>query len=125
MCKLDKIDEFSKLSQTEKKNLTLSWLTNLIKQQHLNIEDVVDILNQIEPTFSKAEKLECILLKDKFSTSTISRLFGLGYAKSVKLINVLMENNIVVKYDNCYKVIDKKGFKDILEDVRRKNGKIN
>ncbi|MBR4999014.1 MAG: hypothetical protein IKY10_03955 [Clostridia bacterium] len=124
MCKIEKLDNFIELSKNEKRDLTLSWLIDLVKTERLSIEDVVDIINNIEPTFSKAEKLECLLLKDKFSTSTISRLFGLGYAKSMKLIKVLIENNLVVKYDSCYKVIDKKGFKDMLEDVRKKKWKI-
>ena len=124
MCKIEKLDDFIELSKNEKRDLTLSWLIDLVKKEHLSIEDVVDIINNIEPTFSKAEKLECLLIKDKFSTSTISRLFGLGYAKSKKLIQVLLENNLVVKYDSYYKVIDKKGFKDMLEDVRRKKWKI-
>ena len=120
MCKIEKLDNFKELSKNEKKDLTLSWLIDLVKTEHLSVEDVVDIINNIEPTFSKAEKLECLLLKDKFSTSTISRLFGLGYAKSMKLIQVLLDNNLIVKYDSCYKVIDKKGFKDMLEDMRKK-----
>ena len=124
MCKIEKLDDFIELSKNEKKNLTLSWLIDLVKTEHLSIEDVVDIINNIEPTFSKAEKFECLLLKDKFSASTISRLFGLGYAKSMKLINALIENNLIVKYDSCYKVINKKGFKDMLEDVRQKKWKI-
>ncbi len=124
MCKIEKLDDFIKLSKNEKKNLTLSWLIELVKKEQLSIEDVVDIINNIETTFSKAEKFECLLLKDKFSASTISRLFGLGYAKSVKLIQVLLDNNLIVKYDSCYKVIDKKGFKDMLEDVRKKKWKI-
>ena len=124
MCKIEKLDDFIELSKNEKRDLTLSWLIDLVKKEHLSIEDVVDIINNIEPTFSKAEKLECLLIKDKFTTSTISRLFGLGYAKSMKLVQVLLENNLVVKYDSCYKVIDKKGFKDMLEDVRRKKWKI-
>ena len=124
MCKIEKLDNFIELSKNEKKDLTLSWLIDLVKKEHLSIEDVVDIINTIEPTFSKAEKLECLLIKDKFTTSTISRLFGLGYAKSMKLVQVLLENNLVVKYDSCYKVIDKKGFKDLLEDMRRKKWKI-
>ena len=124
MCKIEKLNDFIKLSKNEKKDLTLSWLIELVKKEHLSIEDVVDIINNIEPTFSKAEKFECLLLKDKFSTSTISRLFGLGYAKSMKLIQVLLDNNLIVKYDSCYKVIDKKGFKDMLEDVRQKKWKI-
>ena len=124
MCKIEKFDDFIELSKNEKKNLTLSWLIDLVKTEHLSIEDVVDIINNIEPTFSKAEKLECLLLKDKFSTSTISRLFGLGYAKSVKLVQVLLDNHLVVKYDSYYKVIDKNGFKALLEDVRRKQWKI-
>ena len=124
MCKIKKLDNFIELSKNEKRDLTLSWLIDLVKTEHLSIEDVVDILNNIEPTFSKAEKLECLLIKDKFTTSTISRLFGLGYAKSMKLVQVLLENNLVVKYDNCYKVIDKRGFKDMLEDVRKKKWKI-
>ena len=124
MCKIEKLDDFNELSKNEKRDLTLSWLIDLVKKEHLSIEDVVDIINNIEPTFSKAEKLECLLIKDKFTTSTISRLFGLGYAKSMKLVQVLLENNLVVKYDSCYKVIDKKGFKDMLEDVRQKKWKI-
>ena len=124
MCKIEKLDDFIELSKNEKGDLTLSWLIDLVKKEHLSIEDVMDIINNIEPTFSKAEKLECLLIKDKFTTSTISRLFGLGYAKSMKLVQVLLENNLVVKYDSCYKVIDKKGFKDMLEDVRQKKWKI-
>ena len=124
MCKIEKLNDFIELSKNEKKDLTLSWLIELVKKEHLSIEDVVDIINNIEPTFSKAEKLECLLIKGKFTTSTISRLFGLGYAKSMKLVQVLLENNLVVKYDSCYKVIDKNGFKDMLEDVRQKKWKI-
>lgn len=124
MCKIAKLNNFIKLSKNEKEKLTLSWLIELVKKEHLSIEDVVDIINNIEPTFSKAEKFECLLLKDKFSTSTISRLFGLGYAKSMKLVQVLLENNLVVKYDSYYKVIDKNGFKAIIEDVRQKKWKI-
>ena len=96
MCKIEKLDDFIKLNKNKKKDLTLSWLIELVKKEHLSIEDVVDIINNIEPTFSKAEKVECLLFKDKFSASFISRLFGLGYAKSIKLINVLIENNLVV-----------------------------
>ena len=66
MCKIEKLDNFIELSKNEKENLTLSWLINLVKAEHLTIEDVVDILNNIEPTFSKTEKLECLVSKKFF-----------------------------------------------------------
>ena len=71
MKKIDKLENFINLNKTDKKNLTISWLIELIKTEHLSIEDVIDILNNIEPTFSKVDKLECLLINGQISTSTI------------------------------------------------------
>ena len=119
MCKIEKLDDFMLLTKKEKKNLTLSWLIEFIKKENLSIEDVVDIINNIEPVFLRVEKLECLLLNDEFYTSTISRLFGFGYAKSVKVINFLLQKNLIVKFEKGYKVIDKSRLKDIIDEIRR------
>lgn len=117
MNKIEKLEEFKKLNKTDKKKLTISWLINLIKQEQLTLEDVIDILNNIEPTFSKIDKLECLLINGQISTSTISRLFGFGYAKSSKIINTLILKNVVVKYENTYRIIDKENFKTITKEL--------
>ena len=117
MCKIDKIANFVKLNKIEKKGLTLSWLINLVKTEHLGIEDVVDIINNIEPTFATIDKLECLLARGIISTSTISRLFGFGYAKSSGIISALVKNNVITKYDNCYKIIDKTNFKSVAQKL--------
>ena len=117
MKKIDKLENFINLNKTDKKNLTISWLIELIKTEHLSIEDVIDILNNIEPTFSKVDKLECLLINGQISTSTISRVFGFGYAKSSRIINCLVQKSIIAKYDNCYKIIDKANFKLVTKEL--------
>lgn len=117
MNKIDKLDNFIKLKKQDKKNLTISWLIDLIKTEHLEVVDVLDLLNNIEPTFSKVDKLECLLINGHISTSAISRLFGFGYAKSSKIINVLVSKNIITKYENSYKIIDKANFKTTTKEL--------
>ena len=117
MNKIEKIEDFTKLNKAEKKNLTMSWLIDLIKTEHLEVVDVIDLLNNIEPTFSKVDKLECLLINGHISTSIISRLFGFGYAKSSKIINILVSKNIVTKYENSYKIIDKTNFKTTTKEL--------
>lgn len=117
MCRQEKLEQFVKLGKNEKKNLTLSWLTDLIKSENLSIADVIDILNCIQPTFSKADKLNAVLINGVVTTSTISRILGYGYAKSVKLINEMLSKNLIVKFDNSYKVIDKDNFKIFTQNL--------
>ena len=117
MCKLEKLEEFKKLNKMEKKNLTLSWLIDLIKTQHLGVEDVIDIINSVEPTFSDADKLQTLLIKGQISVAIISRLFGFGYAKSSSIINQLLQQNVITKYEQCYKIIDKENFKKITKEL--------
>lgn len=117
MCRISKLENFIKLNKTDKKKLTISWLIDLIKTEHLGVEDVIDILNNIEPTFSKVDKLECFLINGEISTATISRLFGFGYAKSSNIINILLKKNVITKYENSYKIIDKVNFKTITKEL--------
>jgi len=117
MKKIEKLDNFIKLNKTDKKNLTISWLIDLIKTEHLGVEDVIDILNNIEPTFSKIDKLECLLMNGHISTSSISRLFGFGYAKSSNIISILLKKNIITKHENSYKILDKENFKVIIKGL--------
>lgn len=111
MIKKGRIEQFIKLKTSEKANLTLSWLIDFVKAENLTIEDVMDILNCIEPTFSKTDKINSLLTSGTISVSIISRLFGYGYAKSMNIINSLVKQNIITKQDNCYKIIDKENFK--------------
>lgn len=117
MRKIEKTEGFVKLKKSEKKNLTIAWLIDLIKTEHLGIEDVMDIINNVEPTFSKAEKLECLRINVQISTSIISRLFGFGYAKSSNLINNLVKKNVIAKHENCYKILDKVNFKTVTKQL--------
>lgn len=117
MNKTEKLETFVKLNKTEKKNLTLSWLIDLIKTQQLKIEDVIDILNCVEPTFSKLYKLEYFLTSGKISISSLSRLLGFGYAKSSSIINKLSKRNIIVRYEKDYKIIDKINFKRVMQEI--------
>ena len=117
MNKIEKLDNFIKLNKQEKKNLTISWLIDLIKTEHLEVVDVLDLLNNVEPIFSKVDKLEYLLINGNISISIISRLFGFGYAKSSKIINILMNKNIIAKYENRYKIIDKTNFKRITNEL--------
>lgn len=116
MTKEEKIELFVSLSKHDKANLTLLWLIDLIKTEHLTIEDVMDILNCVSPTFSKTDKFSSLLLGGTVSVSSISRLFGYGYAKSVSFINSLLKQKVIEKQDNCYKIIDKQKFKMVSRD---------
>lgn len=111
MLKKDKIEEFIKLNKIEKSNLTLKWLIDLVKTEGLTIEDIIDILNCIEPTFSKSDKFNSLLIRGTLTVSSISRLFGYGYAKSMHVISMLLKQNIITKHENCYKIIDREKFK--------------
>lgn len=111
MNRIEKLETFVKLTKTDKRNLTISWLINLVKTQHLSVEDVIDILNYIEPTFSQINKLECLLISGQISISTLSRVFRFGYAKSSNIIKSLLKKSIIAKYDNSYKIIDRENFK--------------
>lgn len=113
MVKKDKLQDYFKLSKDEKGKLTLFWLISLIKDRQLTIEDVVDILNSLEPTFSNVDKFNTLLVSEFFSASTISRLYGFGYSKSMNIINTLLSKNIIIKYENKYKILDKEKFKDV------------
>ena len=113
MKKNEEIEKFIKLSNEQKGNLTLSWLSELVQAQHLTIQEVMDILNSVETTFSKIDKFNSLLLTNKINASTISRLFGFGYAKSMKIINLLVEEHALVKTESGYVILDKEKFKEI------------
>jgi len=117
MCKKAKIVNIIKLSKEEKGNLTLLWLSNLIKEEHLNIEDVIDILNSIDNTFSNTDKLQSLLISGTLSIASVSRILGLGYVKSVNFVQELLKKNVITKYDNCYRIIDKLNFKAVCKDL--------
>lgn len=109
--------EFVKFDQSEKEKLTLKWLTTLVKTHNLTIEDVMDILNCVDLTFSKIDKLNSLLINGSISATTISRILGYGYAKSMNYINTLLKKNIIVKVDKGYKIIDKDKFKLANEEL--------
>ena len=105
MNKKDIFIEFSKLSKNEKSNLTLKWLTDLVKTEKLSIEDIIDILNAVDTSCSKADKLNTLLINGTISASAVYRILGYGYSKSMNYINNLLKRNVIVKLDSCYKII--------------------
>lgn len=117
MTKREMFTEFIKFDQSKKEGLTLKWLTTLVKTHNLTIEDVMDILNCVDLTFSKLDKLNSLLTKGRISATAISRILGYGYARSMNYINTLLKRNIIVKFDNSYKIIDKERFKLANEEL--------
>lgn len=111
MTKREMFTEFIKFEQNQKEQLTLKWLLTLVKTHNLTIEDIMDILNCVDSTFSKEDKLNSLLIKGTISATAISRILGYGYARSIKYINTLLKRNIIVKFDNSYRIIDKEKFK--------------
>ena len=125
--KKEKLEQFAQLGKEEKENFTLLWLTNLIKTEQLTIEDVIDILNNVNPTFSAADKFNAFLIGGTLTISSVSRLFGYGYAKSKSIISALLSRNIIAECNNSYKIIDKEKFKLVSSELFKgnKNATIN
>lgn len=117
MTKREVFTEFIKFDQSKKEGLTLKWLITFIKSHHLTMEDVMDILNCVDLTFNKEDKLNSLLTKGTISATAISRILGYGYARSMNYINKLLKRNIIVKFDNSYKIIDKERFKLANEEL--------
>ncbi|MBO5954926.1 MAG: hypothetical protein J6Q13_03055 [Clostridia bacterium] len=107
------IDKFAKLSSAEKGKLTLSWLADLVQSNNLTIQDVMDIINNVDTTFSKLDKFNSMIITNRVNPSTISRLFGYGYAKSMRVINLLIKEQAIVKFEDKYKIVDKEKFKQV------------
>lgn len=117
MSKRKEIEHYCKLSKEKKGKLTLLWLTDLIKTENLTLQDVIDILNNVDDSFTKLDKFNSMLINNNVSASTISRLFGYGYAKSMSVINELLQQNAIIKYTNTYKIVDKDKFKLVGEKL--------
>lgn len=113
MSRNEEVTKFAKLSKVEKGKLTLSWLSDLVKNKQLNIADVMYILNSYETTFSNLDKFNTMLELTHITASTISKMFGFGYAKSMRVINLLIKEQAIVKDENKYKIIDKEKFKKV------------
>lgn len=113
MSRNEEVTKFAKLSKVEKGKLTLSWLSDLVKNKQLNIADVMYILNSYETTFSNLDKFNTMLELAHITASTISKMFGFGYAKSMRVINLLIKEQAIVKDENKYKIIDKEKFKEV------------
>lgn len=111
------INDYAKLSKNEKGKLTLLWLTELIKEQKLTIQDVMDILNCVDNSFSNIDKFKSMLVNNYVSASTISRLFGYGYAKSMKIINLLLDEKAIKRQEHYYTIVDKNKFNSIGENL--------
>ncbi|MBQ7798020.1 MAG: hypothetical protein IJ371_02750 [Clostridia bacterium] len=114
------IQKFTKLSKQQKNQLTLGWLVDLIKTNHLTLHDVMDIINSCDQTFSNIDKFNSMIDNNHVNASTISRLFGYGYAKSMKIINLLLEEKAIIKQNNGYSIVDKEKFKQIGEQLFNK-----
>ena len=107
------IEEFVKLNQEDKGKLTLLWLADFIKTNALNIVDVMDILNNVETVFSKTDKFNSMIISNSVSASMVSRLFGFGYAKSMRVINLLIKERAIIKFENRYKIVNKEKFQEV------------
>lgn len=126
MKKVEGIEFYQRLNKQQKGELTLAWLADLIKTNKLTIIDVMDIINAVDTTFTKLDKFNSMIITENVSASTISRLFGYGYAKSMRIINILLKENAIVKIENSYKIIDKEKFKAVGISLfeEKANGKI-
>ena len=115
--KNEEIDKFVKLNKKEKGEMTLLWLADLVQTQNLTIQDVMDIINSVDTTFSKLDKFNSMLITNHITPSIISRLFGFGYAKSMRVINMLIKEQAIVKLDNGYQIVDNENFKRVGEKL--------
>ena len=105
--------QFLKLTKAEKDELTIKWLIQLVKDNNLQPNDVMDIINSLYENLIDIEKFNKLSEYKIIRASTISRVFSYGYVKSMKIINLLIENNAIIKIDNGYKVISKANFRQV------------
>lgn len=117
---MNELENFIKLSKQEKNNLTIGWLINLAKTHHLTLNDVMDIINLCDDTFSNMDKFNSMLVNNYVSASKISRLFGYGYAKSMKIIKLLLDEKAIAKTEKSYTIIDAEKFKQIGKQIFNK-----
>lgn len=112
--------QFLKLSKDEKDKLTIKWLNQLVKDNQLQPSDVMDIINSLYENLTDIEKFNKLSECKMIRAATISRVLGYGYVKSMRIINLLIENNAIIKSENGYKVISKANFKQVGKNLFNK-----
>ena len=110
---LNEFQNFIRLTKQEKNNLTIGWLINLIKSNHLTLNDVMEIINLCDDSFSNIDKFNSMIINNYVSASKISRLFGYGYARSMKIIKLLLSEKAITKQSSGYKIVDAEKFKQV------------
>ncbi|MBQ8522045.1 MAG: hypothetical protein IJ458_00085 [Clostridia bacterium] len=110
---LNEFQNFIRLTKQEKNNLTIGWLINLIKANHLTLNDVMEIINLCDDSFSNIDKFNSMIINNYVSASKISRLFGYGYARSMKIIKLLLSEKAITKQSSGYKIVDAEKFKQV------------
>ncbi len=102
-----------KLSNSEKQSLTIGFLTELLKNGHLNLNDIIEIFNSSYVNLTDIKKFEMIGNEGVVTASKILRVFNYGYAKSMSIINLLIEHNAIQRQEKGYKVISKTNFNKV------------
>jgi len=98
--------------------LPFNWLIKYAKKHNYNIENLFEIFKpdfyeNSEKNFIFDMKKE-IETTQKISISFLQRHLSCGYKKAVSCINDLLENNIIEKQNNFYKVLKVKDLKDFI-----------
>ncbi len=109
-------EHFIKLTKKEKYNITLGWLSDLVKNNHITINDIVEIIVSSYNDLPGVNNIENLTENNYINTSTISKLFGCGYAKSIHIIKLMIENNIIERVAKGYKIISLIKFIQMLKD---------
>ena len=106
------MENYIKLDRETKRDVLISTLTSLYGNHQLTIKDVVDIMCEAN-TLTDEDKFNVMLLTNHVSASTISRLFGFGYAKSMKIIQMLINEKAIEKIETKYNIISVTNFKSV------------
>ena len=82
-----------KLNKTEKEQLTLKWLCELVKTENLSIQDVMDILNCVDSSFSRTDKLNSLVYNGTITAvSQIAEISQMGIEYFLLLLPLLAMN---------------------------------
>ena len=120
MTKAEFKEQFLKLTKEEKDKLTLSWLIDLVKNNTITIRDIVDVISSCYDGLSNIDKFNKLKENEIITASTISRVFGYGYSKSMNIIKLLLENKSIKKIENGYQIISMTNFEKVGEILFKK-----
>ena len=107
--------EYIKKQRNNRKSKTAkSKRVELLKQELSNYDVKKDVIIPIKKLEISAEKINDFCSNDKISISLIQRKFFISYPSGARIIDGLLEQNIILKQNVGYKVLDKDNLKQFL-----------